>query len=277
MTIHIKTFTIGIVCLCASFASFAEKIGVISALPEEQRNFLEKVDKKLDVSKDVIKGVVGRHTVFATLSGIGKVNAASVAQELISKYEVDTLLFTGVAGGIDEAINIGDIVVASSAFQHDYGYLGDSFRVHATGTMPEIGIGRGDESMYFDLRRNWSKDTLGKIMEELSNSTPSLMSVDVGGNKYTPVLRMNAVVATGDQFIANESTKASLRKWKADVVEMEGAAVAQVARKNDIPLLIIRSVSDKAGEKADIDFKSFFFVVAYNNSVLLLRVIDAIP
>ncbi len=269
--------TISLMCLCVSLSSFAQRIGAISALPEEQQSFLEKVDKKQNVSKNIIKGVLGSHTVFATLSGIGKVNAASVAQELISRYQVDVLIFTGVAGGINKAINIGDIIIASSAFQHDYGYLDDEFQIHATGTVPEIGIGTGNESMYFDLTKNWNQDTLDEIKKILSESTALLMPVVVGDHKYIPVLRMNGVIATGDQFIASESKKESLRKLKADIVEMEGAAVAQVAMRNDIPVLIIRSVSDKAGEKANLDFKLFFSTVAHNNSVLLQRVIKAIP
>lgn len=264
-------------CLFASFPSFAQRIGVISALPEEQEKFLEKVDNKKNVSKNIVEGVAGSHSIFATLSGIGKVNAASVAQELISKYHVDILLFTGVAGGINKKINIGDIVIASSAFQHDYGYLGDKFIIHATGTVPEIGIGTGNETIYFDLRKNWSQEIHNQIKRNVSNSTASLMPVEVGGDKYVPALIMNGVIATGDQFIASESKKQSLRKLKADVVEMEGAAVAQVAMRNDIPILIIRSVSDKAGEKANIDFKLFFSAVAHNNAILLQKVIKAIP
>ncbi len=249
----------------------------MSALPEEQKSFLEKIDKKQNVSKNIVKGNVGSHTVFATLSGIGKVNAASVAQELISKYQVDVLIFTGVAGGINKAINIGDIIVASAAFQHDYGYLGDQFQIHATGTVPEIGIGTGNESLYFDLAKNWNQDTYNKINNKLTESTALLMPVEVGDTRYVPMLRMNGVIATGDQFIASESKKDALRKLKADVVEMEGAAVAQVAMRNDIPVLIIRSISDKAGEKANLDFKSFFSAVAHNNSILLQRAIKAIP
>lgn len=156
---NIKTIIIFIICLFASFPSFAQKIGVISALPQEQESFLEKVGNKENVSKSIIKGAVGSHTVFATLSGVGKVNAASVAQELISKYKVDILLFSGVAGGINKRINIGDIVVASSAFQHDYGYLGGKFQIHATGTVPEIGLGNCNETIYFDLTKNWNQET----------------------------------------------------------------------------------------------------------------------
>jgi adenosylhomocysteine nucleosidase len=260
----------------ASRFSSTKKIGVISALPEEQLSFLEKVNKKQNVSKGIIKAVLGDHIIYATLSGMGKVNAASVAQELISKYQVDFLLFTGVAGGVNKSLNIGDIVVASSAFQHDYGYLNDEFKNHAIGTLPEIGIGTGNESLYFDLTKNWNLSLYNKIKNKLSHSKELLTPVKIGSKKYNPILKMNGVIATGDQFIANVSKLESLRKLKADVVEMEGAAVAQVAIKNDIPVFIIRSVSDKAGQEANLDFKSFLSTVAHNNSLLSEMIIKTI-
>ncbi len=276
MRIKIST-TICTICLLLSFPCFAQNIGVISALPEEQESFLDKVGNKENVAKNIIKSNMGSHTVFTTLSGVGKVNAASIAQELISKYQVDVILFSGVAGGINKQINIGDILIASAAFQHDYGYLGDQFQIHATGTVPEIGLGTGNETIYFDLTRNWDQGVYDKILSTLLTSSSSLTPVEVGTERYFPALRMNGVIATGDQFIANEQKKESLRKLKADVVEMEGAAVAQVATKNNVPLLIIRSVSDKAGEKANIDFKTFFSAVAHNNSTLLQTIIETLP
>lgn len=273
----IKTIVICIILLSAASPSLAQTIGVISALPDEQVSFLDKIDNKENVSKSIIKGVVGSHTVYTTLSGVGKVNAASVAQELISRYQVDILIFSGVAGGINKALNIGDIVVASFAFQHDYGYLGDTFLIHASGTMPEVGIGTGDEALYLDLSKNWDQDIYAKVKSILSHSITSLSPVNVGENQNIPVLKMNGIIATGDQFIASESKKESLRKLQADVVEMEGAAVAQVAMRNDIPILIIRSVSDKAGKMATVDFKSFFSTIAYNNSLLIQKIIESIP
>lgn len=274
---NIKIITICTLFLLISVPCFAQNIGVISALPQEQESFLQNVNDQKNVSKNVIKGAVGTHTVFATLSGVGKVNAASVAQELISKYQVDIILFSGVAGGINKQINIGDIVIAASAFQHDYGYLGHQFQIHAPGTVPEIGLGTGDETIYFNLGQNWDQQLLNKIIGKLSSCAASLIPVEVDSNKHSPAIILNGVIATGDQFVANESKKESLRKLKADVVEMEGAAVAQVAIRNNIPLLIVRSVSDKAGEKASIDFKTFFSTVANNNAIILQTVIDTIP
>ncbi|MCP3874896.1 MAG: 5'-methylthioadenosine/S-adenosylhomocysteine nucleosidase [Desulfobacteraceae bacterium] len=105
----------------------------------------------MEISAGIVKGKIGSHSVYATLSGIGKVNAAAMAQKLISEYKINILIFSGVAGGINPAFNIGDVVFVTQAFQHDYGYLGETFKMHAVGTVPEIGIGTGNEFVYFDL------------------------------------------------------------------------------------------------------------------------------
>ncbi|THB73723.1 MAG: 5'-methylthioadenosine/adenosylhomocysteine nucleosidase [Desulfobulbaceae bacterium] len=273
-------FRISLVFVISLFIAapcFSMSIGVISAMDAEQRSFLAAVADKQVLADQVTKGTYGNHTIYATLSGIGKVNAAAVAQKLISSHQVDAIIFSGVAGGINPDLNIGDIVVASAAFQHDYGFLGASFLVHATGTVPELGIGTGDESIYFDLSQNWPPEMLRAINTRLGQSTEPLQQAMVNGQSYTPLLKIGGIVATGDQFIANETKKEALHKLKADVVEMEGGAVAQVASQNKIPLLIIRSVSDKAGEQAEIDFKTFFAAVAHNNAVVVKTVLETIP
>lgn len=274
---NILTIAASLLILALPIPTSAQVIAVISAMPEEQRSFLESVADQEPVSGAIIKGTMHGHRIYATLSGIGKVNAAAITQELISKYQVDTILFSGVAGGISNSINIGDIVFAAATFQHDYGYVGSSFVLHAVGTIPEIGVGTGDEPIYFDLTQHWDAEVLSTIKQHITGLSESLVPVKVNGVKATPRIIMNGIVATGDQFIANESNKETLRAYRADVVEMEGAAVAQVALRNRVPIMIIRSVSDKTGGQANINFKSFFAAVAHNNSLILQTAIKALP
>ena len=257
--------------------SHAKTIGILSAMPAELESLKTKISDQKEISAGIIKGKIGTHTVYATLSGIGKVNAAAMAQKLISEYKITVLLFSGVAGGINPAFNVGDVVFVDQAFQHDYGYLGETFKMHAVGTVPEIGIGSGNESVYFDLGDFWQKDVLSMLKNNAVKFSDSFTKVQVNGKDYLPVLKLNGIVATGDQFLANDDKKKSLREQKADIVEMEGAAVAQVAQKNGIPCLILRSISDKAGEKASIDFQKFFEIVAKNNSSLAVYLIEQLP
>jgi len=260
-----------------SAISYAKTIGILSAMPVELESLKNKISEQKEISPGIIKGRIASHRVYATLSGIGKVNAAAMAQKLISEYKIDVLIFSGVAGGINPAFNVGDVVIVAQAFQFDYGYFGKKFKMHAVGTMPEVGIGNGNESVYFDLSNFWQKENLADLKKNAAEFSKSFTVVQVSGKEYLPVLKLDGIVATGDQFLANDAKKQSLRDQKADIVEMEGAAVAQVAQNNGVPCLILRSISDKAGEEANIDFQKFFEIVAKNNSSLVAYLVEQLP
>ena len=146
-----------------SGTSHSKTIGVLSAMPAELEGLKAQITNQQEVEQGIIKGNIGSHTVYATLSGIGKVNASSMAQKLISEFSAGIILFSGVAGGINPDYNVGDVILASHAFQHDYGHLGKEFKMHAVGTLPEIGIGSGEESPYFDLSVFWEVDILNNL------------------------------------------------------------------------------------------------------------------
>lgn len=260
-----------------SGTSRSKTIGVLSAMPAELEHLKAQITNPQEVEQGIIKGSIGSHTIYATLSGIGKVNASSTAQKLISEFNTDIILFSGVAGGINPDYNVGDVVLASQAFQHDFGHLGEEFKMHAVGTLPEVGIGTGEESSYFDLNVFWNADILSNLKNEAIEFSKSFSSVQVNGKGYLPAFKIDGIVATGDQFIANDAKKKYLWTQKADIVEMEGAAVAQVALKNKIPCMIIRSVSDKAGEDANVNFQIFFATVAKNNAELVIHLLKKIP
>jgi len=263
--------------LIGSTLSHAETIGLLSAMPEELEDLKAQITNRQELDHGIIKGNIGSHTIYATLSGIGKVNASATAQKLISEFKVRILLFSGVAGGINPDYNVGDVIVASQAFQHDVGHWGKEFTMHAPGSLPEIGIGSGKESPYFDLNAFWQPAVLNNIKNQAIQFSKEFSTVQVNNKDYLPVLKVDGIVATGDQFIANDAKKEYLRSKKTDVVEMEGAAVAQVAFKNKIPCMIIRAVSDKAGEDANVNFQAFFATVAKNNADLVVHLLKYIP
>jgi adenosylhomocysteine nucleosidase len=260
-----------------SGTSHSKTIGVLSAMPAELEHLKAQITNQQEVEPGIIKGNIGSHTIYATLSGIGKVNASSTAQKLISEFNTDIILFSGVAGGINSDYNVGDVILASQAFQHDFGHFGKEFKMHAVGILPEVGIGTGAESAYFDLNVFWDADTLSNLKNKAIEFSKSFSSVQVNGKDYSPAFKTDGIVATGDQFIANDVKKKYLRTQKADIVEMEGAAVAQVALKNKIPCMIIRSVSDKAGGDANVNFQRFFATVAKNNADLVAHLLKQIP
>ncbi|CAH0536113.1 5'-methylthioadenosine/adenosylhomocysteine nucleosidase [Vibrio marisflavi] len=251
-------------------------IGIISALPQEQVSLLTKIEDRKQLTPTVIKGRIGNHTVIVTLSGMGKVNASSTAQMLISQYNIDAILFSGVAGGLNPDYKVGDVVIASKAFQHDFGYAGESFVMRAVGHLPEIGLGSESADPNIDLSQFWTKKALDNIKQHASICSESFSAVEVNNQHYHPKLFLNGTDATGDVFVANGELKSKLQELGGDLVEMEGGAVAQVALNNKVPCMIIRAISDAADQQAEINFQTFFEQVASNNATLVAELVNSI-
>jgi adenosylhomocysteine nucleosidase len=243
--------------LCTFFLlCVPELIGVMGAMDVE----LELIHEDMTISK--IDTIAQRVFTVGTLhgipcvtvrAGIGKVNAAMTCEILIQEFGVDAVLFTGVAGGIDPGLHIGDIVISERVVHHDLGDITpDTFIVWDT-------IGYQADSMLLDL-------TMQAVMNVHFKAIPAEMR---DGKNLLPRVKIG-VVATGDQFIASEEK----RQWiehtlHAACVEMEGAAVAQVCTVHDIPFIVIRSLSDLANEDADVDFESFVDYAAANSNAIV--------
>ena len=200
------------------------RIGIICAIPNELRyfNFSENPIQKIGERK-FYKGAHNKHELILVQSGLGKVNAAVVSTLLIEKFECELLLFSGVAGGIDPSIEIGEVIIADSLIQYDYGTLKDGgilpFR---PGSIP-TGKPKNDLEYSLDL----------KIKCMIKASLPNV--------------RMGKFI-TGDVFLQCKDTKKELfGKYGAQAIDMEGAAVAQVAEQFGIPSIVVRCLSDLAG------------------------------
>ena len=156
-------------------------------------------------------------------SGLGKVNAAVVSTLLIEKFNCEFLLFSGVAGGIDPGIEIGEVIIGDSLIQYDYGKL------------------KNKEILPF---RPGSIPT-GKLKNELEYSLDPKIKRKIKAS--LPNVRMGKFI-TGDVFLqCKETQKKLFEKFGAQAVDMEGAAVAQVAEQFGIPLVVVRCLSDLAG------------------------------
>jgi adenosylhomocysteine nucleosidase len=210
-------------------------IGIIGAMEEEVfklKATMQEAKVAIKASMEFNQGKLLGKDVVIVRSGIGKVNAAICAQILVDDYKVDIIINTGIAGSLSNEINIGDIVLSTDALQHDvdavaFGYL--------KGVIPrmETSIFKADESLV----------ALAKLTCEREN----------------PDIRAFAGrVISGDQFIADKSIKDQLVEcFNPMCTEMEGAAIAQVAYLNKIPFLIVRAISDKADNSAEMDYPTF--------------------
>lgn len=210
-------------------------IGIIGAMEEEVSILKEKMTGLEVVEKASMqfnKGQLCGKNVVVVRSGIGKVNAGICTQILVDVFGVDSIINTGVAGSLKNEINIGDIVLSVDALQHD---------VDATefGYEPGI-IPRMDDSVFFADNR----------LVDLARTSCQKVNPDI--NVFT------GRVVSGDQFISDKSKKEWIAgKFGGYCTEMEGAAIAQAAYLNHVPFLIIRAISDKADQSANMDYLEF--------------------
>ena len=162
---------------------------------------------------------------------MGTVNAASATQYLIDTYAPDAIIFSGIAGNLNRELRINDVVLGKTLryLDSDMRLIGQS----APGT---------DEF----------------------HSDPHLLDVADAALDSMGIHHIRGVIATGNYFVAGDELVAKVKEQTgADAVEMEGAAVAHVAARNDVPALVIRALSDEA----DVEYEEFrtFDITDYAN------------
>ena len=220
--------------------------------------------------RSVIKGTfLGRRVILAK-SGVGKVAAAHAATLLIHAFECRAIVVAGVAGAIDPRIAIGDVVIADRLVQHDYGHrTQDGLRHYRPGIAP---IGDNRQAIEFAV----APALLATLRAGLADMALPAMPPDLrppGPAGSTPRLHFGPIVS-GDQFINSEATRDELhRAHGALAVEMEGAAVAQVAEIFGVPCVVVRSVSDRAGADSHLDFPRFLGLTAPIAAEIVARIV----
>lgn len=197
-------------------------------------------------------------------SGIGKVNAAVVTTRLILEHRPDVILFTGVAGGLDPALGVGDVVVGERTIQHDAGVrLDGRLEPYQPGHVP-----------FFNPTEVLGYYPSPELMEAARRA---LAEVELGVVLGRAPRATLGVILTGDQFIRSPIAREQLhRDFGAQAVEMEGAAVAQVADRFGVDCLVLRAVSDLAGDDSHLDFARFTEQVAANSARVVERLIELI-
>lgn len=213
------------------------RLGIISALAEEQQGLLEAFERpatRLHGMRAYTVGKLWEIDAVCVLSRIGKVAAAMTAAILVEKFGVTHIVFTGVAGSGDPNVKVGDIVVADSLVQHDV----DASPLFPRFEIPLTGLSR------------FATDVA--LTERLATAAASTTRVHRG------------LIASGDQFIGKLAQIQALKAALPDLlaVEMEGAAVAQVCFELGIPFAVIRTISDNANDEAAVDFLHFVQTVA---------------
>ncbi len=199
-------------------------------------------------------------------SDVGMTNAALTAQFLIDKFKPKRIIFTGICGGIDPENRIGDIVIPQFWVTHDYSvYDEKGFSPHPINVfLPEKR--EKDTLMFFAVDETLlkrAKDTKAELKPILGR----IPKIKVGGNG-----------ASGNSFVDQVEKRRWLKeRLDAQIVDMESAAVVQVARINGVPVLAVRSCSDLAGgsgsSTARDEIREFFKVAADNSASFVLELL----
>lgn len=224
------------------------KIGIMGAMSEEIGPLLEKFTYKTVeyANNKYYLASYKEHELVIAYSKIGKVNATITACVLIEHFNCEMLLFSGVAGALNEAYEIKDILIGEDFLQHDVDITGFG---HPFGFIPEGEIFTACDENLIKIAKTVAQENSLQIH--------------------------NGRIATGDQFINDEAKKTWIREhFQADAVEMEGASVALTCQALKIPCLIIRTMSDKAGKEADMNFDEFILESAKISADFLYKIID---
>lgn len=225
------------------------RTAIVSALHEELSAVLALLPderKQLAGGREFWMGHLHGQEVVAVLSRVGKVAAATTATALVERFQVDRIVFTGVAGGLRPGVNRGDVVVADAFLQHDL----DASPLFPRYEVPLYGTDRFV--------------TDAALTDQLAAAVRSALH-------GTHVHR--GLVVSGDRFVASADYSEALQQAlpEALAVEMEGAAFAQVCRDYGVPFAAVRTISDRADDAAHGDFLSFIDEVASRHSAAIVE------
>lgn len=210
-------------------------IGIIGAMDEEVAALKEAMEAEETVERagmTFVKGTLSGKEVTVVRSGIGKVNAGICAQILVSEFQADVLINTGIAGSLDARIDIGDMVISTDALYHDMDATAFGYPL---GEVPRM------ELLAFPADERLVK-----------------LAVEANEEANPDIHTFTGRVVSGDQFVASDEVKGRiLENFGGLCTEMEGAAIAHAAYLNKVSCVIIRAISDKADGSASEDYPAF--------------------
>lgn len=247
---------------------FKPVTAVLGAFPPElvllQAQMTEKNDTVIQ-RIHFIRGLLHGKAIVLAQTGIGKVNAAMVTTLLLEHFQPRELVFSGIAGGVNPGLSPGDLVIATRVAYHDYGTITpDSMKRRST---------RNSFTMQENPEFFTCDSSLVKKAIRAGNSI-NLEKIDGKSGSRSPHI-IPGIIVTGDVFVSSSAATATLRKnMQADATEMEGAAIAQICWQQQTPFIIIRSLSDDAGNHASMDVKSFYELAARNSAKLVMKMVE---
>lgn len=228
------------------------KIGIIGAMEievETLKSHMQITNTLEKASMTFLEGALNDIPIVIVRSGVGKVNAGICVQILADVFDVTHVINTGIAGSLNAAIDIGDIVVSTDALYHDVDATGFGYPI---GEVPQLGTLSFPADAAMIAQAKASCETVNPEIHVFEGR-----------------------IVSGDQFISSPQTKDNILKNFPDscCTEMEGAAIAHAAWLNHIPFVIIRAISDKADDSAHMDYPTFEKKAAEHSAKLVEHMI----
>ena len=228
-----------------------KKVGIIAAMQEEMETIKELMCEILErkiYDLTFFEGKINQKECVLVQCGVGKVNSSRTAQILIDKFDIEYIINVGSAATANDELEIGDIVIGKDLVQHDFDITAFG---HKKGYISNVG-----ESVRSNAK-------LIEKFEEVIN--------DIENRDYKIKL---GTIASGDIFCTEVEMKKKINsKFNADAIEMEGAAIAQVCYLDNIPFIIVRSISDNPKGQNNITFEEYLELASKRCREILKKVI----
>ncbi len=227
------------------------KLAIMGAMPEEIAPILERVGEYTTTEvagNKYYECTYAGHELVIAYSKIGKVFSTLTAATMIEKFGAQKMLFSGVAGAVSKDLKVGDLIMGTRLCQHD---LDITAFGHPHGYVPE-----GKQFVETDAE-----------LQQIGQSVADEMNIDI----------KKGVIATGDQFVADPARKAFIETtFNADALEMEGASVTVVCDALNVPVFILRAISDAADMDASFDFDTFLESSAKISADFIMKMVERI-
>jgi len=218
------------------------KIGIIGAMDNEIEKFIEMFDlQKVDDKYNIYTCSYQNKELYIVKSGIGKVNAAATTQYLINKHDVQMIINSGCAGSLTNKVKVMDVVISSYVTYHDFKPL---------------------RIMQYSTPNNGKILADSKLIEKVKEALNDLKITNYH----------EAIIASGDHFVTDSIERDRIyEETKADVVDMESASIGHIATLNNIPFVILRTISDFADGQDDFEEKA-----AHRSSEIIKELLNVI-
>ena len=242
---------------------------IVGGISQEVKVFADQLTDPTEIAIHGLpchRGTLRAHTCVLAEMGMGKVNAAMTTTLLLTALQPRLVICAGGGGGLNPTLKWGDTVIVEKVIQHDYGAI----RSDGMTRWPTVNPINREENPLDLPTDSYFTNLAVKTAQHII-----LPTIQTRLGEWSPRI-LSGTLASGDVFATNLETRNDLwQALQADIIDMEGAAVVQVARQLGVASVIIRSISD-IDEHVDLDWETYFTIAARNAATVVTELIAQI-